>query len=120
MKRTGPTNPELKNLIENLKKKSFELDAPIWKAVAEKLEKPTRKRIDVNLSDIERNTEENNVVVIPGVVLASGDLTKKITIAAWKFSAQAKEKIKKSKSKSLTILELVEKKPKGSGVKIIA
>lgn len=118
-KRTGPTNLYLKSLIENLRKKSFELNAPIWRTISEKLETPTRKRIEVNLSDIERNTEENDVIIVPGVVLASGDLNKKITIAAWKFSAQAKEKINKSKSKTLTIEELVEKYPKGSGVKII-
>jgi large subunit ribosomal protein L18e len=118
-KPTGPTNPYLKKLIENLRKKSFELNAPIWKTIAEKLEKPTRKRIEVNLSDIERNTKENDVIIVPGVVLASGNLTKKVTIAAWKFSAQAKEKIKKSKSEALTIEELMERNPKGSGVKII-
>jgi large subunit ribosomal protein L18e len=119
VKPTGPTNPYLKRLVEDLKKKSFELNAPIWKAVAEKLEKPTRQRIEVNLSDIERNTVEDDTVIVPGMVLSSGDLTKKITIAAWKFSAQAKEKIKKSKSKALTIEELIEKNPKGSGIKII-
>jgi len=119
VKRTGPTNPYLKKLIENLKKKSFELKAPIWRDVAEKLEKPRRKRVEVNLVDIERNTKEGDVVVVPGVVLANGNLTKAITIAAWKFSAQAKEKIEKSGSKAITIQELLEKNPKGSGVKIL-
>lgn len=118
-KRTGPTNSYLKGLIENIRKKYFELNAPIWKAIAKKLEAPTRKRIAVNLSDIERNTKENDVIIVPGVVLASGNLNKKITIAAWKFSGQAKEKIKKSKSECITIEELMEKYPKGSGVKII-
>lgn len=118
-KRTGPTNPYLKQLIENLRKKSFELNTPIWKTIAEKLEKPTRQRIEVNLSDIERNSKEGDIIIVPGKVLASGNLTKKITIAAWKFSAQAIEKIKKSKSKALTIEELLEKNPKGSGIKII-
>jgi large subunit ribosomal protein L18e len=119
MKRTGPTNPYLKQLIENLKKKSFEDNAPIWKAVAEKLEKPRRKKIEVNLSDIERNTEKNDTVVVPGVVLSSGELSKPVTIAAWRFSSAAKEKIKKSKGKTLTIEELVKENPKGTGVKIL-
>lgn len=118
-KPTGPTNPYLKNLIAELRKKSLELKAPIWRTIAEKLAKPRRQRVEVNLSSIERNTKEGDVVIVPGVVLASGDLSKPITIAAWKFSAQAKEKIKKSKSKTLTIEELIEKYPRGSGVKII-
>lgn len=119
MKRTGPTNPYLKGLVEELRKKSFESNVPIWKAVAEKLAKPRRKRIDVNLSDIERNTEKNDTIVVPGIVLASGELTKPVNIAAWRFSQTAKEKIKKSKGKALTIEELVKENPKGAGIKII-
>lgn len=119
MKRTGPTNPYLKELIGILKKKSYEDQAKIWLAVAERLEKPTRKKIEVNLSDIERNTEKNDFVVIPGVVLSNGELTKAVNIAAWKFSATAREKIKKSKSKLMTIEELMAENPKGNGVKIL-
>jgi large subunit ribosomal protein L18e len=119
MKRTGPTNPYLKKLIEDLKKKSFETSTPIWEDVAEKLEKPTRKRVEVNLSDIERNVEKNDFVVVPGIVLGSGEITKPISIAAWKFSPSAEEKIKKVKGKCLAIEELVKEKPKGTGVKIL-
>jgi len=119
MKRKGPTNPYLKKLVEELRKKSFELDAPIWKTIAKKLEKSRRKRVEVNLSDIERNTKENDTVIVPGIVLASGELTKPVKIAAWRFSESAKKKIEKSKSKCLTIEELVKENPKGSGVKIL-
>lgn len=119
MKRTGPTNQYLKQLIEDLKKKSFEGNTPVWKAVAEKLENPRRKKVEVNLSDIERNTEKNDFVVVPGIVLSSGELTKSVNVAAWRFSAAAKEKIKKSKGKCFSIEELVKEKPKGSGVKIL-
>jgi len=116
MKRTGPTNVYLKELIENLNK----VDTPIWKEVARKLSNPSRSRVEVNLSHINRNTEKNDIVVVPGIVLASGELNKPINVAAWKFSSSAKEKIKKSKGKCLTIEELVEKNPKGAGVKILA
>ncbi len=119
MKRTGPTNPYLKSLIENLKKKSFELNAPIWRAVAEKLEKPRRQRVEVNISDLERVANENEYIVVPGVVLGSGDLSKKLVVAAWKFSPTAKQKIEKMKGECLSIDELVERNPKGSGVRIV-
>jgi len=119
MKRTGPTNPYLKKLIEDLKKRAFESDTPIWKDVAEKLDKPRRRRIEINLSDIERNAEKNDFVVVPGVVLSSGELTKPVNIAAWRFSGTAEEKIKKAKGNCLTIEELVKEKPKGTGVKIL-
>jgi large subunit ribosomal protein L18e len=119
MKRTGPSNPYLKELISNLKERSFKENSHIWSAVAEKLEKPTRKKIEVNLSDIERNSDKNDSIVVPGVVLSSGSLTKSVNVAAWRFSDAAKEKIKKSKGKIMTIDELAKENPKGTGVKIL-
>ena len=118
-KRTGPTNPYLRELIEKLRKKWLEVNAPIWKTVAEKLEKPTRKRVEVNLSRIERYAKENEVVLVPGKVLGMGNLTKKVTVAAWAFSKSAKEKIEKAGGKILSIEELMEKNPKGSKVRIM-
>lgn len=119
-KRTGPVNPYLKQLIETLKKKSLELDAPIWKTIANKLENSTRRRVEVNLSDIERNAKKDETIIVPGVVLATGSLSKAVNIAAWRFSGTAIEKIKKAKGKILTIEDLIQENPKGSGIKIIS
>jgi large subunit ribosomal protein L18e len=119
MRRTGPTNPYLKKLIEELRKKSLELDAPIWKDAAKRLGGSRRKKVEVNLVDIERNANENETVLVPGIVLGSGELTKPINVAAWKFSPSAEQKIKKAKGKMMTIEELVKENPKGSGVKIL-
>lgn len=119
MKPTGPTNPYLKQLIEELKQKSRELKAPIWRAVAEKLEKPRRKKVEVNICDIERNTKEGETVVVPGVVLANGELSKPVNVAAWRFSQKAEEKIKKVGGRVMKIEELMKENPKGSGVKIL-
>jgi len=119
VKRTGPTNPYLKELVETLRSKSYEKKASIWRTVAEKLEKPRRQRIEINLSDIERNTEKNDTIVVPGVVLGNGELTKPVSIAAWKFSPEAKEKIKKARGKTMMIDELMKERPSGSGVRIL-
>jgi len=118
-KRTGPTNPLLKELIEELKKKSYQIGSSFLKDIAEKLNKPRRQRIEVNLADIERNTEEGDTIIVPGVVLGYGELSKSITISAWKFSKSALEKIKKSKSNAITIKQLVSSNPRGTNVKII-
>ncbi len=118
-KRTGPTNPYLKELVEKLKKKSFELNAPIWKEIARKLGGSTRKRIEVNLSKIDRHTNSGDTVIIPGVVLASGNLTKSVNVAAWRFSPAAIKKIN-DKGKILTIEDLLQENPRGSNVKIIS
>jgi len=116
VKRTGPTNHYLRSLVRELEKSKVS----IWQKTAEKLGRATRKRITVNLSDINRHAKESDVVLVPGVVLASGELTKPLTVAAWKFSASAEQKIRKAKGKVLTISELMKEKPKGTGVKIVA
>jgi large subunit ribosomal protein L18e len=102
-----------------LKKKSLELDAPIWEKVADKLGKATRKRVEVNLSRINRHAQENQIIVVPGVVLSSGEMKKPVNVAAWKFSGSASEKIHKAKGKTWTIEQLVKENPKGSHVKIM-
>jgi len=119
MKRTGPTNPILNDLIRELKIASAKENAPIWRRIAYELEKPTRKRRIVNLSKIEKYGKENMIIVVPGKVLGSGDITKKLTVAAWQFSESAKEKIKKAKGNCLMISELLKDHPKGRGLLII-
>ena len=116
VKRTGPTNPYLRSLVRELEKS----ESNIWQKTAEKLAAATRKRVEVNLSDISRHSKGSETVLVPGVVLASGELDRPLTIAAWKFSGNAEQKIKKAKGKALTIGELAKEKPKGTGVKIIS
>ena len=118
-KRTGPTNPILRNLINELKKRSSEQNVKLWKRVAEDLEKPTRKRRVVNLSRINRYTEENETIVVPGKVLGSGMLDHKLVISAFKFSEGAEEKIKMSGSKVIPLSELSKESPNGKRIRII-
>ena len=119
MKRTGPTNPLLQELIGELKKRSNEQSVNLWKRVALDLEKPTRQRRIVNLSKISRYTKENEIIVVPGKVLGSGMLNHKLTISAYQFSDQAKDKIEKAGAKIITLLELSKEKPDGKKLRII-
>ncbi|MGC9133032.1 MAG: 50S ribosomal protein L18e [Nanopusillaceae archaeon] len=119
VKRTGPTNIYLRKLIHMLKKEGRKNNANIWIYVAELLNKPTRKRIEVNLGKLQKYTKDGDVIVIPGKLLASGILNKKITIAVWRYSQSAKEKVEKVGSKIISIEELVKANPKGTNVKII-
>ncbi|RLF90342.1 50S ribosomal protein L18e [Thermococci archaeon] len=113
------TNPQLINLVRMLKKKSREEGVKIWRDLAERLSKPRRSRIEVNLSRINRYTEEGEVVVVPGKVLGAGDLEHSVTVAAFKFSRNAKEKIEKSGGRAISIEELMLEVPRGSGVRIM-
>jgi large subunit ribosomal protein L18e len=101
-----------------LRKKSSELDAAIWSRVAEDLEKPTRKRRIVNLYKLNKYTKGGEIVVVPGKVLAVGDIDHPITVAAWAFSGNAAEKINK-KGKAIAINDLIKDSPKGKKIRII-
>ncbi len=119
MRDTKTTNPEIIQLIRNLKKQSREKDAGIWLDVAKYLSKPSRQRVAVNLSKINRNTADEEVILVPGKVLASGTLDHAVTVAAFNASDQAKAKLAAAKAKYLTIKELMEQNPTGSKVRII-
>ncbi len=118
MRRTGPTNPELNGLIQELKKKSIEHGVNIWKRIANDLEKPTRKRRIVNLYKINKYTKKDETVIIPGKVLAVGDLDHPVTVAAFSFSGAALDKINKV-GKTMPINELIKESPKGKKIRII-
>jgi len=87
--KANPTNPILIETIELLE----EQEASLWSDVAENLGKVNRKRPEVNLSDIERNTSEGDTVVVPGKLLGSGRLTKEVKVAAFKASNSAKNHV---------------------------
>lgn len=119
MKKTKTTNPELIMLIRFLRKQSRENNVRIWKDVAERLAKPRRKRIAVNVSRLNRYTEKKETIVVPGKVIGTGKIDHPITVAAFLFSEKAKEKIKAARGKIISFLQLIKKNPKGTNVKII-
>jgi large subunit ribosomal protein L18e len=116
--RTGPTNPELRNLINELRKQSRDHQVKIWKRVAEDLEKPSRQRRIVNLYKINKYTKENETIIVPGKVLGVGELDHNLVVAAFGFSESAVEKINKI-GKAIQIKELIKESPKGKKIRII-
>ncbi len=113
------SNLQLQGLIRELKKQSNQQKVLIWKRVAKDLEKPSRQRRIVNLSRIDRFTKENEIIIVPGKVLGTGELNHQVTIAAFNFSKQALEKIRDSKGVVYSIYDYMKKNPKGSKVRII-
>ncbi|MCE4614914.1 MAG: 50S ribosomal protein L18e [Desulfurococcales archaeon] len=118
-KRTGPTNIVLRKTADKLMKAYEQTGSKVWRDIAEHLLKPARQKVYVNLSKINRYTREGDIVVVPGKVLGSGALEKKVTVAAFSFSEKAVEKIENSGSSVVTINELLEKGVSSSDVKII-
>ena len=114
------SNPNLVRLIDELLRASAMNDAPIWKDIAERLAKPKRLYAEVNVAKIQRYANEGETVLVPGKVLGGGKINKAVTVAALSFSETAKRKIIEAGGKCITIKELIESNPKGSGVRIMA
>jgi len=97
-------NPALKKLIEEFNRKGHEKGA--WKAIAGGLNRPRRQGYEVGLDRLERFAKAKETIVVPGVVLGKGELTKPLNIAALRFSASARAKIEKAGGKCMDISEL--------------
>jgi large subunit ribosomal protein L18e len=111
-------NTQIQELISELKKASA--DAPVWRAIADDLSKPTRSRAIVNLAKLNRATKQGDIIVVPGKVLGDGELDHTLTVAALAFSESAHTKLKASKATTITIQDLLKKDPKGKTVRIFA
>lgn len=113
------TNPQLIKLIKKLKKSSYENKVKIWKDIAIRFEKASKRYAKVNVWKLEKYLEEGETAIVPGKLLGNGIINKKIKVAALTFSESAEEKITKAGGNTYSIMELIEMNPKGSGVKII-
>ena len=118
MRKTGPTNPNMRKVIADLRSLGTKEKVKMWKKIADELERPTRGRREVSLRRINRTTKKDETIIVPGKVLSTGELDHKVNIAAWKFSGAAKQKINKS-GKAMSIQELTKLNPKGKKVRII-
>lgn len=105
-------------LITELRKNAIEQGVQIWKRIAEELERPTRQRRIVNLYNINKHTEKDETIIVPGKVLSIGELDHKVTIAAWRFSNNAAKKINKV-GKAVLISDLLKESPKGKRIRIM-
>lgn len=107
------SNPELIKTLIAAKKKDK------WLEVAGIISGSRRKRINLNLNEINDQAEEKEKVVIPGKVLSQGEINKKIKIIALSFSEKAKEKLSKSGCEFSNILTEIKSNPSAEGIKIL-
>ncbi len=111
---TGPSNYYIRKLIRDLWKSKIK----IWRKISRKLSGSRKNRIKANLYRINKKTNKDDIIVIPGKVLGMGELEHTLTIACLEYSKSAKKKIESSGSTLVSIEELLEQNPKGSGVKV--
>jgi large subunit ribosomal protein L18e len=113
-------NPELVRLVVELKKAARTHEAPVWAAVADRLERPRHQVTPVNVGHLERLTAAGETVVVPGKLLAAGRLGKQLTVAAFHFSKEARGKIHAAGGSAVSLHDLVRSHPDGAGVRLLA
>lgn len=106
-------------MARELKNASKKNKAPIWLRLAELALKPSSARRIVNVGQIDKFTKNDDVIVVPGKVLGTGNLTHKITLFSFSISNSGAQKILNSGGKILSLSELVKSNPTGKGVKIV-
>ncbi|MGM5483852.1 MAG: 50S ribosomal protein L18e [Nanobdellota archaeon] len=99
--------------------KALGKEVPFWNSIAKDLKRPTRNSREVSIGKINKNAKDGFDVVIPGKVLGTGKLDKKLTIAAMSFSENALSKIKSSGSKAVKLREYAKKNKTGKKAIII-
>ncbi|HNV01647.1 MAG TPA: 50S ribosomal protein L18e [archaeon] len=94
-------------LVASLEKAARKTKKAIWSDLAEKLMSRRRAKKQINLDKLSALAKQfkGKTLVVPGKVLAKGELTEKVTIVAISASESAKEKIAKS-GKYIPLIEL--------------
>ena len=112
---------KLRSKHQQLQHLIIELDSkekPFWKAVAKGLNRPRRVGHKINLYRLDKIAGGKETVVVPGIVLGTGEVTKKLNVAALKFSGSARQKIEKAGGNCWSIEQLAKENPEGKGVRI--
>lgn len=102
-------------LRTSLKKEKF----PIWKVIIKELCKSRSSRREVNVGRLASVTADNEVVIVPGKILGSGNINHKLTIWSSSISVTAAKKIILAGGKLIPLDHLIQKYPTGKGVRII-
>ncbi len=113
------TNQLVLTMVKELKTASAKNKAPIWQKLAEMAQKPGIAQRLVNVKKINDVTKENDVIVVPGKVLGTGNISHKVTLCSFSISTSAAQKILAAGGKIINYSELISKFPTGKGVKII-
>ena len=113
------TNQIVIQMVKTLRGASRKNNAPIWERLADLALKPTRAKRTINLGQLDKFVADNDVVIVPGKVLGTGNLSHKITLCSFSISTTGAKKITESGGKILDISQIIKNNPTGKGVKII-
>lgn len=112
-------NEHTVRMARNLRRKSTTHEAPIWKKVSEfALKTAVSKRV-INVNGIEKLTKDGDVVVFPGKVLGTGDITHNISLFCFDISRTAASKVRNAGGRILDYKTLTDERPTGTGVVLL-
>ena len=112
-------NQVVLQMAKELKGASKKNNAPIWSRLAELALKPSSARRTINIGQIDKFVKDNDVIVVPGKVLGTGNISHKITLCSFSMSTTGAKKVLQSGGKILSFSELIKSHPTGKGVVII-
>ncbi len=113
------TNQVVIRMAKELKVASKKNKAPIWLRLAEMALKPARTKRVLNLGQIDKSISDNDIVIVPGKVLGTGNISHKITLCSFSISTTGAKKVIQSGGKIVDFAQLIKNNPTGKGVKII-
>jgi large subunit ribosomal protein L18e len=102
-----------------LEKAGKKQKAPIWHVASLLLSNPATNQVEVNIGRLSRVAKDTHALFVPGKVLGTGVIDKKVVVGAFSFSSTAKSKIHASGGSALSVEEFLKKFPNGSGVKLV-
>ena len=109
----------LNNTIWTLRNALKKNKVPIWKAVIKELSRSRSNRREVNIGELAHVTKDKEVVIVPGKILGSGEISHKLTIWCFTISEVATRKILDAGGKILPLDSLIKKYADVQGVRII-
>jgi len=112
------SNQQITALIGYLNIAAEEHNTDLWRDLAKRLGKSSRRWASVNISKIAKHLNTGEIALVPGKVLGDGIVTD-IKVAAINFSAQARKKIESAGGTCYSIRDLVEQHADGKNIRII-
>ncbi len=113
------TNQELRHAVVMLERAGKKQKSPIWAEASALLASPASTKVEVNVGHISRMSVSGAKVFVPGKVLGSGLVAKKLVVGAFSFSSSAREKIESKGGSAVSVEQFLKKYPDGSGVTIV-
>ncbi len=103
-----------------LERRARKGDVAIWRDAAKKLSSPKSTETIVNIARLSHVGDGKSPLFVPGKVLGTGPLDKKLIVGAFSFSGSARTKIESAGGEALGIQEFVDRYPDGSGVLLVS